>query len=142
MTQFYYLTLAEVLALHEAVMEKFGQGPAPLRSEGLLESAVMRARMASYYDNADLIRQCALLTVGISQAQAFMDGNKRTAFAAGDVFLRLNGLAFSGDPIELALQLEAVAERQGDLEGVTDHFEHWLCDHVSPLDPSDLPADR
>lgn len=134
MSQVYYLALAEVLALHEAVMEKFGQGPAPLRSEGLLESAVMRARMASYYANADLIRQCALLTVGISQAQAFMDGNKRTAFAAGDVFLRLNGLAFSGDPLELALQLEAVAERQGDLEGATDSFEHWLRDYVSPVE--------
>jgi death on curing protein len=134
MTGIYYLTLADVLALYEAVMEKFGRGPEPLRSEGLLESAVMRSRMAAYYAQADLIRQCALLIVGISQAQAFADGNKRIAFAAGDVFLRINGFAFSGDPIELALQLEAVAERRGDLEEATDQFEHWLRDHVSPLE--------
>ena len=132
MEEIRYLSLADVLALHQAMMEKFGVGPAPLREEGLLESAIMRPRMAAYYDEADIVRQAALLAVGVSQAQAFLDGNKRTAFAACDVFLRLNGIVIVGDPIELALQLEAVAERSDDLEAATNRFDVWLRVHILP----------
>src|ERR1700676_348945 len=132
MEEIRYLSLADVLALHQAMMEKFGVGPAPLREEGLLESAIMRPRMAAYYDEVDIVRQAALLAVGVSQAQAFLDGNKRTAFAACDVFLRLNRIVIVGDPIELALQLEAVAERRDDLEAATNRFEVWLRVHIRP----------
>lgn len=136
MADIHYLSLAEVLALHQAMMEKFGLAPSPLREEGMLESAIMRPRMAAYYSEADIIRQCTLLLIGISQAQAFLDGNKRTAFAACDVFLRLNGLAFTGDPVEFAIQLEAVAERSGGLEEATDRFEEWLRPQVHPREES------
>ncbi len=136
MAEIRYLSLAEVLALHQAMMEKFGLASSPLREEGMLESAIMRPRMAAYYSEADIIRQCTLLLIGISQAQAFLDGNKRTAFAACDVFLRLNGLAFTGDPIEFAIQLEAVAERPGGLEEATDRFEEWLRPQVHPREES------
>ena len=132
MAEIRYLTLADVLALHQTIMERFGLAPAPLRDEGSLESAVMRPRMAAYYSEADIIRQSALLAVGISQAQAFLDGNKRVAFAACDVFLRVNGLAFAGDPLELAIQLEAVTERAGNLEEATDQFEEWLRTQTRP----------
>lgn len=132
MEEIRYLSLADILALHQAMMEKFGVGPAPLREEGLLESAIMRPRMAAYYEEVDLIRQAVLLAVGVSQAQAFLDGNKRTAFAACDVFLRLNGVVIVADPIDLALQLEAVAERTGNLETATDRFESWLRIHIRP----------
>jgi death-on-curing protein len=136
MAEIRYLSLAEVLALHQAMMEKFGLAPSPLREEGMLESAIMRPRMAAYYSEADIIRQCTLLLIGISQAQAFLDGNKRTAFAACDVFLRLNGLAFTGDSVEFAIQLEAVAERPGGLEEATDRFEEWLRSQVHPREES------
>ncbi len=136
MTEIRYLTLADVLALHQAVMERFGSASAPLRDEGALESAVMRARMAAYYEEADIVRQSALLAAGISQAQAFLDGNKRTAFAVCDVFLRVNRLAFSGDPLELALQFEALAKREASLYKATDRFEQWLRKYISPRDES------
>jgi len=136
MAEIRYLSLAEVLALYQAMMEKFGLAPSPLREEGMLESAIMRPRMAAYYSEADIIRQCTLLLIGISQAQAFLDGNKRTAFAACDVFLRLNGLAFTGDSVEFAIQLEAVAERPGGLEEATDRFEEWLRSQVHPREES------
>src|SRR6266568_7541288 len=136
MAEIRYLTLADVLALHQTIMERFGLAPAPLRDEGSLESAVMRPRMAAYYSEADIIRQSALLAVGISQAQAFLDGNKRTALLTCDVFLRLNGLAFVGDPLELAMQLVAVAVRTGNLEDATDGFEEWLRKQVGPTKES------
>jgi death-on-curing protein len=126
-----YLSLAEVEALHIAIMERMSAHPSPFRAggEGLLESAVMRPQMAAYYEGADLLRQAALLAVGISQAQA-LDGNKRTAFAAVDVFLRVNGLTSPIDSDEYAHQLELVAERTDSLDAATARFEDWLRTHV------------
>ncbi|TAK35883.1 MAG: type II toxin-antitoxin system death-on-curing family toxin [Chloroflexota bacterium] len=126
-----YLSALDVEALHVFIMEKTGDAPSPLRDRALLESAVIRAQMAAHYASADLVEQCVVLAVGISQAQAFVDGNKRTAFVAADVFLRVNGLLFSGDPLELARQLEAVASRAGSLEEATAGFVGWLRGHIS-----------
>ncbi len=124
-----YLSLANILALHELVMTRTGSEPAPVRDEGLLESAVMRPQMAAHYEQADIYRQAALLAVGISQAQAFLDGNKRTAFAACDIFLRWNGQLFQGDPLALAQQLEVVARAENRAEA-TARFEEWLRTQV------------
>jgi death on curing protein len=92
-----YLSVLDVEALHVFIMEKTGDPPSPLRDRGLLEAAVTRPRMAAHYEDADLIQQAAILAVGISQAQAFIQGNKRTAFIAADLFLRINGRIFRGD---------------------------------------------
>jgi len=127
-----YLSLADVIAIHQFIIDRMGGQALPLRDEGLLESAVMRAQMAAYYESADLIRQYAVLAVGIAQAQAFLDGNKRTAFGAADAFLRLNGLAYQGDYLELARELEAVATRTDSLEAAADRFEAWIRAHVQP----------
>lgn len=129
-----HLSLSEVIGLHELVMERMGSNPAPFRAggEGLLESAVMRPQMAEHYEGADVIRQAALLAVGISQAQAFLDGNKRTAFIAADTFLRLNGRTSPSDSLEYARQLEAVATRADSLEAATARFEAWLRANIEP----------
>ncbi|MGE5620524.1 MAG: type II toxin-antitoxin system death-on-curing family toxin [Sphingomonadaceae bacterium] len=121
-----YLSVLDVEALHVFIMEKTGDAPSLLRERALLESAVMRPRMAAHYADADLIEQAALLAVGISQAQAFLDGNKRTALLAADVFLRANGLLSTRDPLEMARQLEAVATRRGDLDEAVARFTEWL----------------
>ena len=121
-----YLGVLDIVALHAEIMERTGFSPAPLRDEGLLESAIMRPRMAAHYEQADLIKQAVLLAIGISQAQAFLDGNKRAAFAACRAFLWLNGITYNGDPLELAKQLEAVASREGSLEEAANRFEAWL----------------
>jgi death-on-curing protein len=129
MSEIIYLSLAEVIAIHAFIMERTGYAPAPLRSEELLESAVLRPQMAAYYEQVDLVRQAVLLAVGISQAQAFLDGNKRTAFAACDAFLRLNGLKYPGPGIDFARQLEAVAEQEDKTQALLD-FETWLREQV------------
>lgn len=125
MSETVYLSLSEVIAIHAFIMERTGYAPAKLRDEGLLESAVLRPQMAAYYEQADLVRQAVLLAVGIFQAQAFMDGNKRTAFAACDAFLRLNGQKYPGPGIDFARQLESVAERDDPIQALHD-FEAWL----------------
>lgn len=133
MPEIVYLSLADVVALHALVMVRTGAARSPLRAEGVLESAVMRPQMAAHYEGADLIRQAALLAVGIAQAQAFLDGNKRTAFAACDVFLRMNGCAFRGNPVDMAKRLQSLGERTDDLAAATVRFEGWLREHVHPL---------
>jgi death-on-curing protein len=126
-----HLSVADVMALHQTVMERTGFAPAPLRDPGLLESAVLRPQMAAYYEEADLIRQAALLAVAISQNQPYLDGNKRTAYFASAVLLDNNGHPFVGDPLEFARQLELIAERGDSLEAATGRFEAWLRQNTS-----------
>lgn len=132
MEQLRYPTLAEVIAIHEEVLRRLGEAPRPLRDEGLLESALNRPQMASYYEGADIVRQAAVLGTGISQAQAFLDGNKRTAFQTLDAFLWVNGWEFAGEPMELARQFEQFAERSRDSASAIDAFEAWLREYVRP----------
>ena len=128
--QLRYPTVAEVIAIHEKVLRGLGEAPRPLRDEGLLESALTRPQMAAYYEGADPIRQATLLGAGISQAQAFLDGNKRTAFATLDAFLWVNGWEFVGEPLELARQFEQFAERSSEPDEAIDAFEAWLRQYV------------
>jgi death-on-curing protein len=117
--------VAIVVALHETIMRRMGWSPAPLRDEGGLTSAILRPQMAAHYEDADLIRQAALLAVGISQAQAFVDGNKRTAFATLNLFLDLNGQDLTLEPLSVATALERVAEAANRRHG-EEEFEAWL----------------
>jgi death-on-curing protein len=109
-----------------------GWNAAPLRSEDLLESAIQRAQAAAYYGEAHLVEQGCLMAVGISQNQPFLDGNKRTALYSLIMFLRLNGLTFTGEPLEIAAQLIAVSEREGGLEEATSAFSAWVRERTEP----------
>ena len=143
MTPTHYLSLAEIIAIHESAMRRLGVEPKALRAEGVLESAVMRPQMAAYYEGADIVRQAALLGVGISQAQAFLDGNKRTAYLALNTFLRMNGLTYASDRLELARQFEQVAERSRDPDRASDAFEAWLSERVQQAPrPARAPSQR
>src|SRR5919107_4980621 len=128
--QLRYPTLAEVIAIHEKVMRGLGEPHRLLRDEALLESALKRPQMAAYYEEADIVRQATLLGNGISQAQAFLDGNKRTAFQTLDAFLWINGWEYVGEPLVLARQFEQVAERSNEPDAAVDVFEAWLRQYV------------
>jgi len=84
-----YLTRAEVLAMHEDQIERYG-GSHGLRDEGQLEAALFRPQ-TGYYD--DPIAEAAALWESLSQNHPFIDGNKRTAFAAMYTFLAINGIS-------------------------------------------------
>ena len=62
-----------------------------VRDQGLLESALARARNAFAYGEEDIVVLAVALMAGISRAHAFEQGNKRTAFGAMRLFLRANG---------------------------------------------------
>ena len=92
--------------------------------------------MAAFYEGVDLIRQATLLAVGVAEAQAFLEGNKRTAYAVLDVFLRINGLALGGDPLDVAQELEALGARTDSLDAATERLEVWLRARIVPSEAS------
>jgi len=79
-----------VLWLHERAIERTG-GSQGVRDDALLDSALSRPRNAYYYQNADIFELAAIYAEGISSNHPFIDGNKRTAFAAAGIFLEDNG---------------------------------------------------
>ena len=132
MAEVVYLDVVEVIGIHVQFVERTGYRSQGIRAQSELESALARPQMAAYYEGADLVRQATLLAVGISRNQPSVDGNKRTAFATADAFLRLNGIRVVGDGVEFAKQLEAVAERKDSLDAATDRFEAWLRANTVP----------
>ncbi len=82
-----YPTLEEAVELHRRLIERFG-GSDGIRDRGALESAVFRPQ-TGYYDTLAL--QAAALMQSLAMNHAFVDGNKRVAFALTAVFLRMNG---------------------------------------------------
>lgn len=104
-----FLSVDEVLAIHERLLEAFG-GPPGVRDPGLLESALFRPQTGYY---GDLLQMAAALFESLLMNHPFIDGNKRVAFFATDVFLRLNGWRFEVEAAEahafLIAQLESGA---------------------------------
>lgn len=99
-----YLTLIEVLALHEDQIARYGGTPG-MRDAGLLEAALYRPQTGYY---ADVIEEAAAIWESLSQNHPFLDGNKRTAFAAMYTFLAINNArltATSADTIAFLSEL-------------------------------------
>jgi death-on-curing protein len=83
-----YLTVMEVLAIHEDQLERYGGSPG-IRDAGLLEAALFRPQTGYY---KDIIEEAAALWESIGQNHPFIDGNKRTAFATTYTFLAINDI--------------------------------------------------
>lgn len=118
-----YLTVVEVLAIHALLIEGFGGG-AGVRDFGALEAVVFRPQ-TGYYDDA--IAEAAALLESLVQNHPFLDGNKRTAVAAADVHLRLNGLELGGDSVEHHQFIIGLMEA-GDLDWKA--IDAWLRRNV------------
>ena len=118
-----YLTIAEVLAFHDVLIDEFG-GSKGIRDLGALESALFRPRTGYY---RDVIEEDAALFESLVQNHPFVDGNKRVAFAVMDVFLRLNGRTLEVDDVDAHTHLVGLMERGGlELRAV----DAWLRAHV------------
>jgi death-on-curing family protein len=86
---FLFLRKQDVIDIHAQLIEAFG-GIHGLRDEGALKSALAAAENRCNCENADLSACAATYAYHLSQAHAFMDGNKRIAAAASEIFLKLN----------------------------------------------------
>ncbi len=112
-----FLTWADVRYLHERSLTEHG-GSSGIRDRGLIESAIAQPRQDYFFVNADPFAIAAAYAFHIAQAQAFLDGNKRTAIAAALTFLNLNGVATRGHGDELYAAMIAIAERRLDKAGL------------------------
>ena len=118
-----YLTTADVLAIHEDQIARYG-GSHGIRDAGLLESALYRPQTGYY---ADIIEEAAALWESLSQNHPFIDGNKRTAFAATYTFLAINEVRMTASAAETWRFLAGLYE-QGTFD--FPHLVSWLGKHV------------
>lgn len=114
-----YLTAADVLGMHTVLMQRYGGAPG-VRDPGGLESALFRPQ-TGYYE--DIVAEAAALLESLAINHPFIDGNKRIAFAAADVFLRINGWRLQRAPTEVHAEMIQMFET-----GTFDiaHLDPWL----------------
>jgi len=114
-----YLTVADVLGMHEILMQRYG-GAGGVREPGALEAALFRPQ-TGYYD--DIIAEAAALLESLAINHPFVDDNKRIAFAAADVFLRINGWCLKRPP--LVIHVEMLQMFEAGTFNIA-HLEPWL----------------
>jgi death-on-curing protein len=92
----------DAIVLHERLLAAHG-GAAGLRDEGLLATALARPQQhLAYAERPDVVGMAAIYTAGIVQTHPFVDGNKRTGFVVGILFLEMNGYRFSASEEDAA----------------------------------------
>ena len=117
MTGWVWINERTVLAVHDRALLRHG-GATGVRDAALLQSALARPQqIAAYGENADLIDLAAALTRGIVKNHPFVDGNKRTGFVAGVLFLEINGATFSATEEAAANAVLALAAGELDETG-------------------------
>ena len=92
-----YLTVDRIIEIHQEMISRYG-GSDGVRDKGALEAAAGRPQTGHY---ADVIAEAAALMESLAINHPFIDGNKRVAFGAADVFLRINGYAIDGDSMDI-----------------------------------------
>lgn len=118
-----YLTVVEVLAFHEVLIEEFGGTPG-VRDMGALDAALFRPQTGYY---RDVVEEAAALFESLAQNHPFIDGNKRAAFAVMDVFLRINGRVIDVEDGAAHTFLVGLIERH-ELELAA--IDAWLREHL------------
>lgn len=121
-----YLTVAEVYLMQHKLIERFG-GRHGVRDKGAVEAAVFRPQIGYY---SSLEEEAAALMESLGNNHGFVDGNKRIAFTATDVFLQINGF-------ELNVDGEA---GHAFIYGSMDRHEFryaeildWIRQHIKPV---------
>lgn len=120
-----FLTVADVLGLHSVLMRRYGGAPG-VRDPGGLEAALFRPQTGYYQD---IIGEAAALMESLAITHPFVDGNKRIAFAAADVFLRINGWRIQRAPMQIYTEMIQMLE-----SGTFDiaSLDRWLREFVAP----------
>jgi death-on-curing protein len=128
-----YLSFGEIVDLHQALLDQTG-GATGIRDLGGLESALAQPRAT--FGGVDLhetiVQKAAALGFSLTLNHPFVDGNKRVAHAAMDVFLVLNGLELVGTVDEQERLMLGLADGQITREQLTE----WLEEHTQPADSS------
>jgi death on curing protein len=119
-----FLTVADVLGMHTVLLRRYG-GASGVRDPGAIEAALFRPQTGYY---KDIIAEAAALLESLAINHPFVDGNKRIAFAAADVFLRINGWQLKRPPLQIHSEMIGMFE-QGTFD--IAHLEPWLRDFAT-----------
>ena len=120
---FDYIRVEDILFIHADQIRRYGGGEG-IRDPGLLETALFRPQ-TGYYPT--LIDEAAALWESLSQNHPFVDGNKRTAFAATYVFLAINGLDITATDDEAQ---DFVLGLYGTSSVTFDNLRAWLGENT------------
>jgi len=125
-----WVSRAALELLHDESLKEHG-GAEGLRDSGLLDSALARAQnLFAYEEVSDVCRLAATYAFGIVKNHPFVDGNKRAAFIAAGLFLRMNGAGLHADRAEAVLVMLDLAS--GELTEL--QFAEWLRKNTRPKD--------
>ncbi|MFP5428631.1 MAG: type II toxin-antitoxin system death-on-curing family toxin [Gammaproteobacteria bacterium] len=126
MSNWTWLDRAVMIAAHDEQLAEHG-GAAGFRDEGLFDSALARPLNLAAYESPDACALAASYAVALAKNHPFIDGNKRTAFVAMELFLLLNGHDLNATDAECVLTMLAVATGEWDETTLAD----WLRDHTA-----------
>ena len=132
MSQPFWLSKVAVLAIHGQLLAEHG-GATGLRDESLLESALAAPVNHFEYDQADVFVLAATYAHALTSNDPFVDGNKRTAFAAAGIFLELNGYPLTASEPDAVLAVLALS--RGEMK--SEEFGNWLRLSSVPMDESE-----
>jgi death on curing protein len=128
MTDWIWIDAAVLYAVHEEQLTEHGGG-AGVRDAGLFESALARPQNLALYEKPDAADLAASYGFGIARNHPFIDGNKRTAFVAVELFLDLNGFELIADDASCVMTTLAVA--MGEMDEAT--FAKWIRSHSAKV---------
>ncbi len=114
------------LAIHARLLALHGGAPG-VRDEALLQSGLARPRqLFTYAESPDLVQMAAACIAGVVRNHPFADGNKRTGFVLGVLFLETNGCRFTAPEEDATRAVMDLAAGLLDEEG----FSAWLANNV------------
>jgi death on curing protein len=124
-----WLSAEVLLAVHDEQLAEHG-GAAGIRDRGLFDSAMARAPNLAHYGEPDVAALAAAYGCGLARNHPFVDGNKRTAFVAVELFLACNGHDLTADDADCVLTMLGVAD--GSLDEAL--FADWIRRHAIKRD--------
>jgi death-on-curing protein len=122
-----WIDAAVILAVHEEQLAEHG-GAAGIRDANMLESALARPRNLAHYGEPDAAALAAAYGFGLARSHPFIDGNKRSAFVAVELFLQLNGLRLDAPDVDCVMVMLSLAA--GEIDEPT--FAAWLRERTAP----------
>lgn len=125
MSEFFFPDFDEILLIHTEIIKETGGGEG-LRDAGGLESALNAAANRFNYETDDLAKLAATYAYHLSQAHAFVDGNKRIAAVAAELFLKLNGADLKATNEEIVALFLDIAASKLSREEVEEKFARWI----------------
>ena len=125
MTEPRWLTREIVIVLQGELLAEHG-GPAGIRDDGALRSALARPEQKHHYEQPDIPSLGAAYAFGLSSNHPFVDGNKRIALVALDVFLQLNGGELIASEVDTAATIFELAA--GEL--TEESLAAWIRENI------------